>query len=1039
MAKVLAAADAETVVELPIHRRDVHRREGRSAAIEAPVDDSLNATWSSARSRRLAARGAGLSLRRYGWAAYLLAGSVLGAAYLLFKGTPLNSGPVFNVLGCSSVVAIVIAIRLNRVARLAWGLIGAGLLAFVLGDVLAYNYTSLFGGALPFPSLADGFYLATGPLLIAGMILLVRKRNPAFDRGTLIDVLILTTSAGTMSWTFLISPYAHDGNLSLAAKLTSIAYPLADLGIAACVARLALGRGRRSPAFVFLTIGVGCLLVTDSIYGWKLLHGGYTTGGLLDGGWIAFYLLIGAAALHPSAPTLVEKATDTQFRITRWRVAGLACCAIVTPAGLAVAAIRDSPDIDVSLLAGCSGLVFLLIFVRFLDLGRRYDASLRRARVLAEAGVRLVAARSSAEVDEVASSAGRAMFGGEGGVSFVGEEVAAQLPSQSGLQHFGELLPAMTDEPLDADTLEGLRALSSVASLALDRIEMADRLLGERAKARFETLVRHSSDAVLVVDATGRIDYASPSATHVLGEWGSLEQVPFEDIVAEADRPRIRQLLLGGELGSTQMLEFSLAAAQGELEVEAACTNLLGTDDIRGIVFNIRDISEHKRFERELAHKAFHDELTGLPNRALFQDRAAHALERVRRGSSLAVLFVDVDDFKNVNDTLGHHVGDQLLRIVAERMTQTARSIDTAARLGGDEFALLIEDDSDTDPLRVGERLLETIRAPVSIDGNELRVTASVGIARATAGEAVTVDDLLRNADLAMYATKTERKGTCRLFEPEMHLALLGRLEAKRELKLAIERSEFELHYQPIVELSNSSIVSLEALIRWRHPSRGLVPPSEFIPLAEETDAISSIGRWVLREACREAARLERLVGTGAPSISVNISARQLQEPDFVQDVLTALSDAELAPEKLVLEITETVMILDLELALDRFRQLSAHGIQLAVDDFGAGYSSLNYIRRFPIDTLKIDRLFIADLSESTEVAALTATIVNLAHVLGVKSVAEGIERPDQLERLRAIGCEYGQGYLFMRPVDAATIERELVSRCHSREPCPAA
>ena len=384
---------------------------------------------------------------------YLSATGLLGLAYLFLKGTPVHSGPVFNLIGLSSVVAIVAAIRVYRVARLSWVLIAAGLATFVTGDVLSYNYTRFFGSTLPFPSVADGFYLATGPLLIAGLLSLVRKRNPAHDRAALIDALILTLSAGALSWTFLIAPYARDSTLTLPTKLTSIAYPLMDLGILACVARLALGQGRRSRALALLTAGVVCLLATDSVYGWKLLHGGYTTGGLLDGGWIAFYALIGAAALHPTSPVLAEKAADRQFHLTRQRITGLACCAIITPAGLVVAAMRSTAGVDMALLAACSGLVFLLIFARLLDLGRRYEAGLRRATVLADAGVRLVAARTGAEIDEVAAAAGRAMLAG------------AQV--------------RRADVASDADALDpGMRSpLASAAALALESIEMADQLL----------------------------------------------------------------------------------------------------------------------------------------------------------------------------------------------------------------------------------------------------------------------------------------------------------------------------------------------------------------------------------------------------------------------------------------------------------------------------------------------------------------------------------------------------------------------------------
>jgi signal transduction histidine kinase len=431
-------------------------------------------------------------VRRYAWAAYLISMTGVAVLYLFLKRTPFHSGPAFNVLGLSSVFAILAAIRMYRSARLPWALIAAGLTTFVAGDVLAYNYERFFGRQLPFPSVADGFYLATGPLLIAGMVLLIRRRNPAHDRAALIDALIVAASAGSVSWTLLIAPYAHDGTLSLPTKLTSVAYPLVDLALAACVARLAFGQGRRSPAMAFLTVGVFCLLGTDSIYGWALLHGGYTTGGLLDGGWIAFYLLIGAAALHPSSPGLVEPEPDTQLRLTPWRVAGLALCAMVTPVVLIVEGTHSDPR-DVPLLAACSAAVFLLVFGRLLDLGKRHRAGLRRATVLAEAGLGLVEARTADEVGEVALRAGNAMLSGGGEVALVDARAAAagelatsrldlMLPLQGRRESHGWLVVRKPGSLVDADTLAGLGTLAIVVALALEGIELADRLTRQKAE-----------------------------------------------------------------------------------------------------------------------------------------------------------------------------------------------------------------------------------------------------------------------------------------------------------------------------------------------------------------------------------------------------------------------------------------------------------------------------------------------------------------------------------------------------------------------------
>lgn len=977
-------------------------------------------------------------LRESGWVIYLAGAGAVSVPYLALHGTVFNSGPVFNLLGVSSIVAITLGAFIHPVPRLPWLLAAGGMVAFVAGDVLAYNYKRFFGVELPFPSVADGFYLAVYPFLIAWLVMLVRRRTPAHDRAALIDALIVSTAAGALSWALLIAPYAHDNTLSFGTKLTSIAYPIMDLGVAACVARLAFGHGRRCPSFAFLTIGVLSLLGADSVYGWMLLHGGYQTGGLLDAGWIVFYVFVGMAALHPSVPALVEPVPDTQYRLTRRRIASLAACATIAPAVLAVEGSREGVR-DVPLLAACSGAVFLMVILRLLDLSRRHEAALRRATVLATTGAGLVEAQTVADVAAVASSAGQKMLGAGAVVrievgALESERAGAEgdlirLPLQGLRERHGSLIAEKAGTS-DADTLDGLRALAHEVALALDGVNMADQLLKRRTEARFQSLVQHSSDAVLLIDESGRVDYASPSTDHVLAAPpAELENRLLLDLVSEQDRTRVMQAVFGSSSStSAHALEFELTSRRGNLEVEAVCTNLLDNEDIAGIVLNIRDISERKDFERQLAHQAFHDEITGLANRALFRDRVEHALERVRRGSSLAVLFVDLDDFKAVNDTLGHQAGDRLIEVVAGRISATARAVDTAARLGGDEFAILLEDAGD-EVAAVTGRLLTTISEPIEIDGRELMVSASIGIAHAEALTEISADTLLRNADVAMYAAKGGGKGTCRSFESEMHSALLERLELKRELQIALDRDEFELEYQPIVDLATGEFVSVEALIRWRHPERGLVPPDQFISLAEESGAILAIGSWVLEQACHEAAKLIRIAGPAAPSMCVNVSGRQLPHADLVRDVMDVLDRTGLPPEKLVLEITETAMIAELDVALNRLHELSACGVRLAVDDFGSGYSSLNYIRRFPINILKIDRSFIAEMHEASEVASLARTIIDLAAILDVTPVAEGIERPDQLEELRRLGCALGQGFLFMAPVPAAELEREIIRR----------
>jgi diguanylate cyclase (GGDEF)-like protein len=452
--------------------------------------------------------------------------------------------------------------------------------------------------------------------------------------------------------------------------------------------------------------------------------------------------------------------------------------------------------------------------------------------------------------------------------------------------------------------------------------------------------------------------------------------------------------------------------------------------NVHGIVLNTRDISERKQFEEQLSHQAFHDSITSLANRALFHDRVTHALERQERDQKpIAVLFVDLDDFKTVNDSLGHAAGDQLLAEVGERLKGVLRAADTAARLGGDEFAILLEDGGEgIMAADVAERIKAMLVEPFLLEGKEVFVRASIGIAVADGDRRGDTEELLRNADVAMYMAKERGKGRYQMFEPAMHDTALKRLELKADMQRAVEHGEFILNYQPMYELESQRITGVEALIRWIHPERGVVPPLDFIPLAEETGLIVTIGQWVLREACAYAVTLlDRFPGLIDFHMAVNLSARQLSRPEIVDEVRDTLAETGLAPGHLILEITESVMMQDMELSIDRLTELKALGVLLAVDDFGTGYSSLNYIRRFPVDILKVDKSFVDGVSEEGEASALTAAVIDLAGILNLTPVAEGIERAEQLESLLALNCDLGQGFFFAKPLASEALQ-ELLS-----------
>ena len=444
-----------------------------------------------------------------------------------------------------------------------------------------------------------------------------------------------------------------------------------------------------------------------------------------------------------------------------------------------------------------------------------------------------------------------------------------------------------------------------------------------------------------------------------------------------------------------------------------------------------RAARQRERFQDELEHQAFHDSLTGLANRVLLKERLEHALARARRRRSpLAVLFIDLDGFKRVNDSLGHDSGDMLLVGVGERLVSMVRDCDTVARLGGDEFAIILEEmDSPDRAAEVADRLISSLLASFEIDSKTVSVTASVGIAVCEAGDS-TSEELLANADVAMYSAKGNGKARYETFRQGMKLALMERMKLQSDLAHAIDRDELQLHFQPMVDLRTRAITGAEALVRWEHPDRGLLPPSQFIPLAEETGLIVAVDRWVLKEAVRQAKTWQ----DGGQlhdqlDMSINVSALLFQEPSFVEGVREVIKESGVDPRALILEITESTLMLDSKGTIDKLRSLKRLGVKLAIDDFGTGYSSLSYLRRFPVDVLKIDRSFVEGVTDGPEQAAIIEAIVKLAHDLRLRTVAEGIESADQLRALTDIGCTHGQGYFFARPLpNASELDRLIVN-----------
>ncbi|GLW28637.1 putative bifunctional diguanylate cyclase/phosphodiesterase [Actinoplanes regularis] len=990
------------------------------------------------------------------WPATLFGGwiVILGVAHAL---EPALHGGLILVAGLSAAAAVVFGTyRSQPDDRLPWWLLAGATALSGLGASIAGAPSFLTDRLLWLEPFGAILLLASYPVLAVALAVFVSRRTGASrDVPGLLDALIVTSGVALLIWTFVVGPRMS----SLTTFGLDLALPLADLLCLGLLIRLATLPGRLVASGYWLGAGTGVMLIAD-------------VAGASAYGQLALYATAGMAALIPSMAELTRESTAPVVESTsHGRLALLVVAALVAPTVLLVKLFQGSQVAGLFLVALLSLLMLMLVLARMSGIMTSHRQAVTRERALREASAALVSAADAETVGLAVRTAVAQLLPGDvphgvvlaisiTQVEPLSPEAAAQAAVDRAtgtaarlvqtrdvdwavavrLTQFAETLrcPMVLQDRPTGDPLVGVlhvgapgaalrelrrsvEVLAGQVALALERIALSYEVNQRNSEAYFRTLILNTADVITIIEEDDRIRYVSPSALGVFGADPTGVRLP--DVIHEGDRGRLVEVLAAVRDGDpAQQVDFRAVNARGtELLLELHCRDLRADRSVAGLVVTMRDVTEQRKLEQELIHQAFHDAMTGLANRVLFADRLKHALARgARDGSVVGVLFIDLDDFKIVNDTLGHAVGDQLLIEVAHRISGSLRADDTAARLGGDEFAALVENVNDPGAVEeTATRILAALAPPIATDAKALHAVASIGIT--TTLEASDSDELLRQADLALYVAKGAGKNQWRRYQRHLHDEMVERLELRSALDHAVNEGHFLLHYQPIVDLTDGAAVGFEALVRWAHPNRGVVTPDQFIEVAEESGLIVPMGRWVLEEALHTVADWRRILPSGrSPYVAVNVSVRQFREAGFVEHVRNALHRTGVPPESLMLEITETLLMKDDEQRvwadLSTLREM---GIRIAIDDFGTGYSSLGYLRQHPIDVVKIDKSFIDDMPSSPQ---LVGGIVSLARSLQLTVVAEGIEDVTRRDLLVQMGCPLGQGFLFSSPLSPTEV-----------------
>ncbi len=994
------------------------------------------------------------------------------------------------LLATSGAVACLVGVHAHQPTyRQPWYYLAGACALFAIGSLVRAADAALSGTADPFPSYADPITLAGLGSVVFGTWLLGSSRGANRTRTTTIDAFLVALGIQAVLWLYLMGPYLAEPTQPLTSKMLNTAYSMMDLLLLTAMARLALTPGRRTPAYVLMAAGSIAVVAADVVAIASLISP-VDLRIVVTLANLGFACVI-PAVLHPSMIRVTGEGSSDAIRVTRRRLAAMGIAVILLPVLMLVEIARGN-RILMWVIVPAWFVLSLMVFVRLADLTMSRQRLSDAQGVLLATGQSLVVAESTGQLFQTAvdsahqlsrhlSDARVSLASGPPDVQVVAASAGIRShpaigtaihpwPSDGSQQwtagieilekaqapdlYWPEIAPWVTRCPIsttvgnscvlyltsgerpDPTLLDGLASLGSSLALALDAAAHAEEVHRQRSQRRFRALVEQSSDMVLVVDKDLVVTFASPAAQRTLMVAGQ-RRAELSTVLGARDEQALLGLVARAQASPSPIgpIEVECRGRTGQrLLLELMATDLSEDNEVAGIVINAHDTTEQRSLEATLQQQSLHDPLTGLANR--FQFRESIAATLAPSGPGGGVLFqVDIDQFARVNDAFGHPLGDKILCLVGQRLGGCCDSPALIARLGGDEFGVLLDGVRDADQIAaIAQRICSTLEEPFVVDGCSVALTVCLGVC--ALDDVEEPDIALRNGDIAVYSAKRQGSGSIAHYDPSVREEIVEHIQLKTDLLGALGRQEITLNYQPIVALDTGEIVGFEALMRWEHPERGPISPAVFIPLAEASGAIVPLGSWLLEEASRQLLHWQRTMPwTTSLFMAINVSVNELRRPGFLESTTASIRSLDIAPHLLTFEVTESVVIDELDEVKRVLDALKALGVQLAIDDFGTGYSALSYLDQLPFDKLKIDKAFVDRLNDDRD--ELVSSILQLGQQLGLSVVAEGIELQEQSDQLAALGCEFGQGYLFSRPLDPAGAEQLLAAATRLGTPRP--